>query len=118
MKKYILSVFAILLTLVFSGCFAQLREDTTKAMASWVGHHKSELFQVWGPPQQIHSDGAGGEILVYIENISLGQTPGKVKQDYYGNYTYTTPQQKSYNRSRMFYVNPDGIIYSWKWQGL
>jgi hypothetical protein len=92
----------------------------SNSMASWIGHPQSELYQSWGPPSNITSDGNGGQILIYA-SISSYQTPGQINTNSYGNSTHTTytaPQINSYQRTRMFYVNADGIIYSWRWQGL
>lgn len=102
---------AILFT---SGCAAQVN----KVMESWVGKHQSDLILSWGPPRQTASDGKGGSILVYGNYVNLGQTPGRATADYYGNVTYTAPQQQGYQRTRMFYVDENGYIYAWRWQGL
>jgi len=96
------------------GCAAQINSR----MNSWVGHHQSELIQAWGPPQQTTSDGNGGTVLIYGEYVNLGQSPGQVYTDAWGNVRYTNPQQNGYSRTRMFYVNSEGVIYSWRWQGL
>ena len=85
---------------------------------SWVGKTKGEVYQSWGPPQSVTSDGQGGEILIYSSTVRLNQTPGSVYNNGYGGVNYTAPQNNYYNRSRMFYVNSQGIIYSWRWQGL
>jgi hypothetical protein len=86
-------------------------------MESWEGHHKSKLIAEWGPPQNISSDGLGGEVYVYASQVEW-QTQGNGRVDAWGNITYNAPQRQGYTRSRMFYINPEGIIYSWRWQGL
>ena len=102
----------LLLCLGLVGC-----ASTQKIMDSWVGHHQSELIASWGPPTTVTSDGKGGSILVYRWDVNLGQTPGKATVDYWGNVTYTNPQQRGYVRSRMFYVDERGYIYHWRSQG-
>jgi len=87
-------------------------------MQSWVGSHKSELYQSWGPPTRITDDGKGGEILIYETYVNTGQTSGEVRTDSRGTISYTNPQQTGYVRTRMFYVDKNGIIYHWRWQGL
>ncbi len=104
---------AVALTLGLVGCVSP-----SETMQTWVGHHQSELIASWGPPQSTASDGKGGTILIYQSYVNLGQTPGQVTPTGYGNYYYTAPQQNGYGRSRMFYVDSNGIIYSWRWQGL
>jgi hypothetical protein len=107
----IILVFAVVLA---GGCASRINNT----MQSWVGHHQSDLIASWGPPQSTASDGKGGTILIYQSYVNLGQTPGQVTATGYGNYYYTAPQQNGYGRSRMFYVDENGIIYSWHWKGL
>lgn len=109
--KIILLAFIALI--IFSAC-----EGPSKAMASWVGHTQAELYQSMGPPTRITSDGASGSILIFETYVNTGQTPGQVQNNGYGGVNYTTPQNNGYVRSRMFYVNSSGIIYTWRWQGL
>ena len=104
---------AVAVILVVAGC-----AGPSKAMQSWVGHHQSDLIASWGPPQSTASDGKDGTILIYQSYVNLGQTPGQVSPGGYGTYYYTAPQQQGYGRSRMFYVDSSGMIYSWRWQGL
>jgi len=104
----------IVLALIVTGCASQINEK----MQSWVGHHKSELIASWGPPNQYASDGRDGEILIYGSYVNLGQTPGQATNNYYGGVSYTAPQQNGYQRTRMFYVDAGGNIYSWRWKGM
>jgi len=112
-KKQLIVAWLLISLFLLNGC-----ASISNTMQSWVGSHKSALILSWGPPQQIHSDGAGGEVLVYGQYVDLGQAPGQVQSNYYGGYTYTAPQQRGYSRTRMFYVDSDGIIYNWRWKGL
>jgi len=111
-RRILLCFILILAILSTSGC-----ASIGKRMDSWVGHHQSELIHSWGPPNQIVSDGAGGSILIYSSYVNLGQTPGTINHWGYRT-TYTAPQNHGYQRTRMFYVDSKGIIYSWRWQGL
>jgi hypothetical protein len=86
-------------------------------MQSWVGKHQSSLIASWGPPQQISTDGKGGSVLIYGQYVDFGQSPGQGHIDSYGNFTYTAPKQRGYQRTRMFYVDPNGYIYGWRWKG-
>jgi hypothetical protein len=105
---------ALAIILIGNGCASQVNN----AMSSWVGHHESEVIASWGPPGSTASDGNGGHILIYQSYVNLGQTPGQVNYGGGNTVYYTAPQQQGYGRSRMFYVHSDGIIYSWRWQGL
>lgn len=97
--------------LILSGCLP------TKALNSWLGHHKSELIRTWGPPTRTASDGAGGEILIYEQGVYTGQVPGQMYGNGYGGTSYTAPVQTGYNRVRMFYCDKDGKVYMWKAKG-
>jgi hypothetical protein len=68
-------------------------------MDSWMNGTKVALIQNWGPPTRVTDDGQGGEILVYD------------RANYIPN--YYTGSHITITRSRSFYVNKDGIIYSW-----
>jgi hypothetical protein len=83
------------LCLVMSSCAAQI----SNAMASWVGHHQSELIASWGPPQHVSIDGKSGAVLIYSSYVDIGQTPGQTFR--IGRTTfYTAPEQQGYQRSR------------------
>ena len=58
MKKNFLVIFTLSL---FVSCGSL---NPSKVMTSWEGHHKSELIQDWGPPNNISSDDKDGEILL------------------------------------------------------
>jgi len=109
MKKFLI----LLLCFGLVGC-----ASTQKIMDSWTGHHQSELIASWGPPTRTASDGKGGAILIYESYVNLGQTPGEAQVNYSGKVTYTSPQQRGYTRTRMFYVDARGYIYHWRAQGL
>jgi hypothetical protein len=108
--RKLVPLLALAIAIALNGCAT--RNNNT--MQSWVGRHQSELILAWGPPDRTTSDGNGGSILIYGHYVDLGQTSGQV----YGNGSYTAPQQQGYQRTRMFYVNSAGVIYSWRWQGL
>ena len=111
MKK----IFSILLVLVFffSGCTKRI-SDT---MASWVGHHKSTLIQSWGPPTSISDDGQGGEVFTYTYKRNMNTTHNTTYNKY-NNSLNTISRNNSYQAIRMFYINKQGKIYHWRWQGL
>ena len=102
--------------LALTGCVTS--KDVQDAMQSWVGKHQSELIQAWGPPQGVTSDGKDGTILMYSVYVDQGQQAGEVSVDFFGNASYTTPQQLGYYRSRMMYVDAKGYIYHFRWQGI
>jgi hypothetical protein len=89
----------------------------SRIMDSWVGHYQSELIANWGPPTEIVSNGRAGNILIYE---SLKGTWGDVKDRRIvgGAHYRTKPGQPGYTAKRVFYVDEQGIIESWKWSGL
>ncbi len=112
--KKIILVFFLSLFCVFSiSC-----KKIDKQMQSWVGHHKSKLIREWGPPTRYDSDGLNGEILIYSFQRKFNPTAGKYLQNNQGEIMYTPPKDNSYQAIRMFYVDNEGIIYSWRWQGI
>jgi hypothetical protein len=117
MKRLYVLFFALSLLLFTSGCAVTSITDTEKTvMASWMGSTKADLIQKWGPPTKIFSDGSGGEIYSYEVTINLGQTAGSVYGSGRSLY-YTSPQSRVVTRSRMFYINTSGVLYSWLCQG-
>ena len=105
----------ISLALSFSiGC-ASL--SPSKNMQSWVGAHQSKLILSWGPPTRTASDGAYGTILIYEYDRNMGQIPGRATVNSDGSVSYTAPQSNHYVASRMFWVNAEGTIYNWRWNG-
>ena len=87
-------------------------------MTSWMGSHQSNLILSWGSPTRSAPDGAGGTILIYEYDRNMGQIPGRAVRNADGSVSYTAPQESGYIASRMFWVNPAGIIYNWRWQGI
>lgn len=103
-----------------------------KTMASWMGHHQSELIASWGPPHQTMDDGQGGKIFIYTATRSY-TSPGTatttvsgtaigsgnvVRGTATGYTTYNPPTTTSYNAYRMFWIDPGGRVYRWSWRGL
>lgn len=98
----------------------------SETMQKWVGHHFSELIAAWGPPDQTFSDGRGGQIFIYTRTTRWVQ-PATSTTTYEQNTTHgaTTGQSttvynpavvQEYTSYRMFWINADGIIYSWAYR--
>jgi hypothetical protein len=113
----------LILALFLVGC-----QNVSKTLASWVGHNMTELIASWGPPSQTFADGKGGQVFVYKYSRSWVQ-PGQATTSYSATtssgYTsgqattvYSPSYVQGYDAYRMFYVNGDGVIYSWAWRGL
>ncbi len=105
----------LLVALLVTGC-ASINES----MRKWQGHHISEVMASWGPPSAVVDDGLGGKIYTW-GSTRHWSTPGSAQTHVYGNMAYTTyqpAQSQSYNATRSFFVNKNGIIYRWHWRGL
>jgi len=102
MKKSILAILLIALSL---SCFAIGKKKLHAKMNSWLRHSKHELVMKWGMPTRTGDDGNGGEIVLYAYSGSREAIP-LLQGDY-------IPAQSWYDY-RIFYINSDGIIYSWR----
>lgn len=63
----------------------------------------------WGPPAKTASDGAGGEILVYSDEVYMA--PSTIYDNSGG--SSTRPARRYWNY-KMFWVDTEGKIYHWK----
>ena len=100
-------------------CFAFLLScatPTAEIMDSWKGSHVSRLIKSWGPAQRIADDGQGGKIYIY-SNVSHTSVTVPFKPFLYSNPYGIITKSKTNERTRMFWVNTDGIIYYWKAEG-
>lgn len=111
-----------LLLLSLAAAIDRRTEELNDIMASWLGASEQELYLQWGPPNEVHSDGAGGKIVVYRYTRSY-TTPGTATTTY--NYytgraetTYMPPTTTTVESYRMFWINARGVIYHWEWKGL
>lgn len=85
--------------LALSACASSSSQQISAGLQGWIGHHQSELIVSWGPPHETSTDGMGGTVLIYrFWKPRVGRFEG-------------------WNRVRMFYVNPEGTIYRWRWEG-
>ncbi len=114
------------------GDFFSPGEKISETMASWLNNHYSQLLASWGPPQQVFDDGLGGRILNYTMNRQFyfpgtSQTNTTARVTSYDNYIWGSATSRTvynpariygYTAYRMFWINKNGIIYNWKWQGL
>lgn len=107
MRSRVLAVSCLLV--VLAGC-----TTTNDIMQAWVGSTPHELILKWGPPTRAAPDGADGYIMIY-EFTARGQVPGQA-YTVGGVVYYTAPQTSERVSTRMFYVNAEGSIYSWRWE--
>lgn len=112
MKKLIFVLIVILIT--FVSCVSS-KINTKEVMDSWVGHTKQELLMSWGPPARVERDGAGGEILVFAQQVNIPPQTSTFYDGYGGSTTSTLPGV-NYWDYKMFWVNQNGVIYHWMTQ--
>jgi hypothetical protein len=97
---------SLLLLITSCGPSKKAQQDKLKeVMDSWLGHHKSELIQSWGPPDRYASDGKDGEILIYEKMITRGAV------------IYNTYREVTTSAYKMVYVDRNGKIYFWRTKG-
>jgi hypothetical protein len=111
---FILSLVLLIISIIFiSGCGLRAKRAVEKEMKSWVGRHKSDLIASWGNPQDITPDGKGGTVLFYSQlvkkSVQFKDPLAKMSRP---------PHIRKYFRTRTFYVNSEGYIYDYKWDGL
>jgi hypothetical protein len=131
MNTKMTALFVVVVT-VFCSSACMTKGKVNKTMASWQGHHYTELLAKWGPPQQVLDDGSGGRVLTYTRTRSWS-TPGQattqtdIRAHQWDNMiwgtatsttTYTPGQSYGYTSWRMFFINSGGRIYKWSWRGL
>jgi hypothetical protein len=120
MQSYLRSALFFLLVFGTVSCASSV----DNLMNSWMGHSEHELILSWGPPTQRDPDGAGGVVLTYVfshQSTNPFSVPGRVEFDGRGNATYYPPkggETTTHVKIRRFYVNSDGVIYSWWYRGL
>jgi hypothetical protein len=108
------------------------KSENAKAMDSWLGFHKSELFKQWGVPTRIVPDGQGGEVLAYeqSETVSVGRsdgigtssitlTPSATQGSINGlgfdvSSDVTRVRQRTITAYREIFVDESGIIRRWR----
>lgn len=137
MKHFIIVVVVCILSV---GC----TPSTRHVMDSWKGSHISEVIRSWGPPQQITTDGAGGQIYIWRSQVTPPaptpmETRGEMRYNpLTGKYEWVEVTQQMRpqgvqgvpevaneilrdrhmrQRVRMFYARPNGIIYYWRTRG-
>lgn len=123
-KSTLTLLLPILLSVSLFGCSYRMNQ----IMSSWEGNDVDDLIASWGPPTQVLDDGNGGKIFCYQQSGTVympGTTTTTGNAYRYGNqvnyneYTSSTPGYAvPVNKYRMFWVNPNGIIYKWSWRGL
>ncbi len=105
-----------------AGCVTSSKMN--EVMSSWMGHNVNDLIASWGPPSTVLSDGNGGQILAYDQSRQfVTQGSSSTTVNYIGNMAFanTTSSPGSViniRRSRIFWVDSNGLIYRWSWRGL
>ena len=109
--QFFLIIFVILIAL--TSCATFYAKQVDDMMKTWLNASKDQLLLQWGPPSETFRDGKGGEIWTYT---FTNQTTGYAYTDSYGHTYWRSPQQ--YQVVRQFFINEDGIIYAYRWQGI
>ena len=112
MKKIL--TFCLFASLFFvTGC-----TGPRKLMNGWIGKPKELLYKTWGDPAKMVNNGTAGTILIYSEKSEVYEAPGIYLSFEGDGYNKMAPppvkENKQYTKLKLFYINPAGIIYSWK----
>jgi hypothetical protein len=101
MRKTILVIWLMLITLVINANAQDSDEESTKRMMDkFIGLPKKQIFMAWGSPVSATSDGEGGEILLF-QDKKKGILP-------YPNINYCI-------HNYTWFFNEEGIAYYWKY---
>lgn len=73
----------------------KVEEETKKSMQSWVGFHKSDLIQAWGPPTSVSSDGKDGQTFTYLQTGAFS----------FGNLDMV----------KNFFIDSKGVVYNYRY---
>lgn len=97
------------------------KNEEEKILDSWLNSKKEDLIKANGPPDAVSSDGKGGEIYSYGITQRTVLSPG-ISTNYHSDNPYVFEKDVTFydpaitkitTRSRMFFINEDGIIYYW-----
>jgi hypothetical protein len=95
----------IILMISCSDIYAQ-NEVVDAKMKQYVGQSIGNVLKSWGPHQNIVEDGSGGKIFTWIDSRELAPA-----------YLGGVPLPTSQTCSRSFFVDSNGIIYSYYFKG-
>lgn len=81
-------------------------------MESWVGATESQVVASWGPPTSSYKMDDGTKVLTWEWSSQSG---GNSWYDNQGRVHFNAPVTNTCKK--MFYINSNGVIYSWRYQG-
>lgn len=115
MKRKFLQSSCLLAVLLLScsAGYAQSKRKIQKEMDSWMGATKKELLMSYGPASRTTSDGDGGEILVFSDQV-VHDNPSLVS-DGNGGLQVQQNMPYVYYRHKMYYINSSGRVYHWRY---
>jgi hypothetical protein len=65
MRLAVLASLLVVISLLCSGCGASRQKVLDSTMNAWIGAHRDDLINAWGPPAQETRLSNGGSILTY-----------------------------------------------------
>jgi hypothetical protein len=99
-RPHLIWLASALLALSTLGCATRTNE-----MKSFVGKSQDDVWRAWGLPNETRPDAKGGQMWIYRSTDAVGSLgPGL--------------GSNSWDKTRIFYFDKDGIVYGWKWKGL
>jgi hypothetical protein len=108
-----LAVFFTVAFFISCGTSGHVTSNEKAVLDAWVGLSRAELIKIHGRPTSETPDGQGGEIMTYDTSIVYPKTSGTLYNN--GNRGINNGSADNYvvTKSRIFYINPQAIIYRW-----
>jgi hypothetical protein len=113
MKKLAFLFLISTMSIMLNSCSSTMFPNRVSSLDVWIGHTANELMQQMGPPYMIQDDGAGGQIITYVNSAYLGDVNTGIRTK--RSYTNIYISNLTISKQRIFYVNKDGIIYHTMW---
>ena len=122
---FFLSVMIGLLTLPVISCTNPVTKASfEKGLSEWKDIPVSDLFAEWGSPQKSYPLEDGGEIIEYIRECEIilprddcvPVPRGPFLHHFYNDCEETFPVLSTIVTKTQFFVDPNGIIYSYWWE--
>lgn len=103
--------YIFLLLLIFSSCYTTRIVPISENMNRYMGKTEHEIIIIFGAPNNITTDGAGGKILVYTQSQSQSNT---LYGTIYANQNLAITNTYDNSQYVQFYISEKGIVYNWR----
>jgi len=107
---------AFFVLVLMAGCSSSkhLSPDEKASLDEWIGKTRSDLIKTWGRPAKETTDGKGGEMITYDTSIVHAKPSTTIFNNGNRGLNNTAADTYVVTHSRIFYINPQAIIYRWE----